>query len=530
MRRRVGGKAIRSMHWRALLLLIGAVLAGAALSPTPARAVGPPVVTGVTPGSGLSGAVVTIAGEHFTGATSVTFDRRRADFTVLNDREIQATVPIIARAGFADIVVTTPDGDSAGTGVDAFSYVVPSLTFGGVAGLRLTERGAAGIYTVALSTRPTGPVEVSITGAGDVDITPHTLRFSSADYATPKRVTLRARDNPARAGTRDVVITHTATGGGYTSSGSHPLSVTIIGDDSFTIIVTHSGGSTELIEGGRPDFVSLRLSADPGGDATVTVTPDDELTVSSSEFRFDASNWSSLVEFAVFAVEDDDPEGDHSGILTFTLKTGPRSTDPVEVTIPIADRHSPAVLITESGDGTAVSEDGGHDTYTVALRRRPSAPVTVSIQPEDDLRVSPIRIVFQPNDWAQPRTVLVEAIDDDLDEGEHVHHIHHIATGAGLGVVTLNVTISDNDAANQALIPLAAGFSLVGWFGAPTSTHAILDGHPAIVRIWVWDQVNGWRVDGRLRPPWLRTDIPIAPGDGFWVITATATDLVVPLP
>ena len=530
MRRRVGGKAIRSMPWRALLLLIGAALAGAALSPAAVGAVGPPVVTGVTPDTGLAGTVVTITGEHFTGATSVTFEGRRAEFSVRNDRAIEATVPTVSRAGLIDVVVTSPDGVSAGAGVGAFTYVVPSLTFGGVAGLRLTERGTSGVYTVALSMRPTGPVTIAISGAEHIEISPHTLRFSAADYATPKRVTLRARDDPRRAGTRDIVITHAATGGGYTGSGNHPLSVTIIGDDSFTIIVTHSGGSTELIEGGRPDFVSLRLSANPGGDATVTVTPDDELTVSSSEFRFDASNWNSLVEFAVFAVDDDDPEGDHTGVLTFTLKTGPRSAPAVEVPIPIADDHSPAVHITESGGGTAVAEDGGHDTYTVALRRRPSVPVTVSIQAEDDLRVSPIRIVFQPRDWAQPRTVLVEAIDDDRDEGEHVHHIHHIATGAGLGVVTLDVTITDNDHLNQALVPLPAGFSMVGWFGTPTGSGAIIDGNPAIVRIWVWDQVNGWRVDSRDLPPRLRADIAIVRGDAFWVVTSAATDLVVPLP
>ena len=518
------------MRWRAVLLLIGAALAGAALSPAAVGAVGPPVVTGVTPGSGLAGTVVTISGEHFTGATSVTFDRRRADFTVVNDRAIEATVPVIARAGVVDIVVTSPDGDSGGTGAGAFTYVVPSLAFGGVAGLRLSERGAAGVYTVALSMRPTGPVTIAIAGAEHIEISPRSLRFSAADYATPKRVTLRALDDPRRAGTRDVVITHTATGGGYTGSGNHPLSVSIIGDDSFTILVTHSGGSTELIEGGRPDFVSLRLSADPGGDATVTVTADDQLRTSSSEFRFDASNWNSLVEFAVFAVEDDDPEGDHTGVLTFTLKTGPRSAPAVEVPIPIADQHSPAVRITESGGGTAVAEDGGHDTYTVALRRRPAAPVTVSIQPEDDLRVSPIRIVFHPDDWAQPRTVLVEAIDDDLDEGEHVHHIHHLATGTGLGVVTLNVTITDNDHLNQALIPLPAGFSMVGWFGTPTSTHAIMEGNPAILRIWVWDRVHGWRLDSPDLPPRLRADVPIARGDAFWVVASADTDLVVPLP
>ena len=518
------------MRWRAVLLLIGAVLAAAALFPAPARAVGPPVVTGVAPATGLAGTVVTITGQHFTGATSVTFGDRRAEFTVRNDRSIEATVPIFARAGRARIVVTSPDGVSADNIADDFTYVTPGLTFGGVDGLRLTEGGDASIYTVALSMRPTGPVSVAISGAGGIDASPGTLTFTGADYATPKRVTLRARDDPGRARTRAAVINHTATGGGYTGSGNHPLSVTIIGDDRFTIIVTHSGGSTELIEGGRPDFISLRLTRDPGGEATVTVTPDAQLRTSGSEFRFDSANWSSSVEFAVSAVDDDAPEGDHSGVLTFTLKGGNRTASPVTIEIDIADERSPAVRLTESGGGTAVAEDGGHDTYTVALRRRPAGPVTVAIQPEDDLRVSPIRIVFQPGDWAQPRTVLVEAVDDDRDEGEHVRHIHHLATGAGLGVVALNVTIADNDAPNHARIPLGPGLTLVGWFGAPTSARALIDAHPAIARIWAWDRLRGWRVDSRELPPRLRADIPIARGDGFWVVATAGATLVVPLP
>ena len=529
MRRRAGGKAFRSMRWRTLWLLLLTVVAGAALSPAPARAVGPPVVSDVTPDTGLAGTVVTIAGEHFTGATSVTFGGRGASFTVDNDRSIRATTPLLATAGVVGIVVTSPDGASADTSADDFSFVVPSLTFGGTSGLSLSEGGDPTVYTVALSMRPTGPVTVSISGSEDITIAPHTLTFSSGDYATPKQVTLRAVDDPGRARTHTSVITHTVSGGGYDASGRHRLSVTIVGDDRFVIIVTESAGSTELIEGGGPDFLSLRLAGNPGSEATVTVTPDDHLRVSTSTFRFDASNWSNRVEFAVFAVDDDDPEGDHTGVLTFTLEGGSLRAPPLEITVSIADDHSPAVLITESDGATAVAEAGGHDTYTVALRRRPPGPVTVAILPDDELRVSPTRVLFHPRDWAQPRTILVEAVDDDVDEGQHHHHIHHLATGAGLGAVSLSVTITDNDTPGAEL-PLAAGLSLVGWFGAPTTARAIIDGNPDIGRIWIWDQVNGWRGDSRALPSGLRRDIPIARGDGFWLFASEPTTLNVPLP
>jgi hypothetical protein len=72
-----------------------------------------PVVTGVG-----SGPTVTISGEFFTGATSVTFGGRAAgSFTVTNDKTITATLPVpppaLPSTGTkVDVQVTTPGGSS----------------------------------------------------------------------------------------------------------------------------------------------------------------------------------------------------------------------------------------------------------------------------------------------------------------------------------------------------------------------------------------------------------------------------------
>ena len=123
----------------------------------------------------------------------------------------------------------------------------------------------------------------------------------------------------------------------------------------------------------------------------------------------------------------------------------------------------------------------------------------------------------------------MEAVDDDVDEGQHHHHIHHLATGAGLGAVSLSVTITDNDTPGAEL-PLAAGLSLVGWFGLPTTARAIIDGNPDIETIWIWNQADGWRVDSRALPTALRADIAIVRGDAFWLRASADTQLAVPLP
>ena len=69
---------------------------------------GAPVIDNFSPRSGPVGTSVTIDGNHFTGATSVTFNGRGAQFSVVNDDRITATVPSGATTGL--IRVTTPAG------------------------------------------------------------------------------------------------------------------------------------------------------------------------------------------------------------------------------------------------------------------------------------------------------------------------------------------------------------------------------------------------------------------------------------
>lgn len=84
-------------------------------------------VSNLSPNSGstLGGTSVTITGSGFTGATGVTFGGTpAASFTIVSASQITATAP--ARGvGVADVIVTTPNGVSANTAADNFTYVVP---------------------------------------------------------------------------------------------------------------------------------------------------------------------------------------------------------------------------------------------------------------------------------------------------------------------------------------------------------------------------------------------------------------------
>jgi hypothetical protein len=78
-----------------------------------------PIVTGV----GGPTASVTISGQYFTGAYSVTFGGTSAiSATVTSDTSITAKAPAKAIGTVVDVVVTTGGGSSAVTSVDKYTY------------------------------------------------------------------------------------------------------------------------------------------------------------------------------------------------------------------------------------------------------------------------------------------------------------------------------------------------------------------------------------------------------------------------
>jgi IPT/TIG domain len=89
--------------------------------PVPAAAA-PPQVTGISPASGgtAGGDSVTITGSGFTGATAVKFGGVTAQMTVDSGTEITAINP--PGSGTVDVTVVTPDGTSATSAADQFTY------------------------------------------------------------------------------------------------------------------------------------------------------------------------------------------------------------------------------------------------------------------------------------------------------------------------------------------------------------------------------------------------------------------------
>ena len=109
---------------------------------------------------------------------------------------------------------------------------------------------------------------------------------------------------------------------------------------------------------------------------------------------------------------------------------------------------SPGLRLTPSK--VSLAEGGEPATYEAVLRKRPSAPVVVSVTPDSQTAVSPGVLVFTPAEWNLPQEVAVWAEDDKSTEGPHTGIVTHYmaSTGSdytGLDPVELSATIEDND-------------------------------------------------------------------------------------
>jgi hypothetical protein len=153
-----------------------------------------PEVTNVTPDAGppSGGTLVSIGGKHLTGAVEVRFGATpAAGFTVKSDTKIEAVAPPGAE-GRVDVTVTTPEGTSAVTIADHFTYA-PAGPY--VTELRPEQGSVEGGRPVrVLGTHFNGASEVSFGGV------PATFEILSSE-------TISARTPPGNAPVVDVRVT-----------------------------------------------------------------------------------------------------------------------------------------------------------------------------------------------------------------------------------------------------------------------------------------------------------------------------------
>ena len=202
----------------------------------------------------------------------------------------------------ATVSLTASEADDTVIGFTSYFYR-NSPDFPGLMRLREGTEYNNARYSVFLRNRPTAEVTVKVTAQNTVpgaslqfragNILTNTLVFDATDYFQPKPVFANFRpDNNADAGS--VVLSHTASGGGYDNAAvakqtlreiEPPLTLSISeltisegGTATYTVALSENTGNLEDHR--------VTLSYAPGGDSTITFDTDPDTTGNQNTLFF----------------------------------------------------------------------------------------------------------------------------------------------------------------------------------------------------------------------------------------------------
>ena len=333
----------------------------------------------------------------------------------------------------AKVDVTLDDDETAALVLSADDLTVPE--------------GEDGTFTVALASRPTAQVIVSVASSDEsaATVSPAALTFTTDDWDTAVTVTVSAvDDDDIVAETPDVTLT--AAGGDYATV-TAKVDVTVA--ETAGLVVAPA--MLSVAEGASGTF-TVRLATQPTARVTVAVASDDTdaATVDKAALTFTTINWATAQTVTVTGAQDDNAT-DETPDVTLTAAGGDYASLTAKVDVTLDDDETAALVL--SADDLTVPE-GEDGTFTVALASRPTAQVIVSVASSDEsaATVSPAALTFTTDDWDTAVTVTVSAVDDD-DITAETPDVTLTAAGGDYATVTAKVDVTVAETAGLVVAP-----------------------------------------------------------------------------
>ena len=311
--------------------------------------------------------------------------------------------------------------------------------------------GDSANYMVKLSSQPTAPVTVTITGTSgtDLSLTASSLTFTTSTWNTLQTVTVSAAQDDDAVDDM-ATLTHTATGGDYAAA-TADLPVTVDDDESVGIVLSET--SLNPSEGGSAAY-TVKLSSQPTAQVTVAIagTSGTDLGLSTSSLTFTTSNWGTAQTVTVSAAQDDDATDDEA-TLTHTAAGGDYADATADLPVTVDDDESVGIVLSPT---TLAPAEGSSANYTVKLSSEPTAQVTVAITGTSgtDLLLTASSLTFTTSTWNTAQTVTVWAAQDD-DATDDEATLTHTATGGDYAAATadLPVKVDDDESLGIVLSP-----------------------------------------------------------------------------
>lgn len=191
-------------------------------------------------------------------------------------------------APLSEAVGGETDGPSGG------SPSVPGVTVTPTS-VSATEGGATGSYTVVLDTAPANDVVVSLTGGGQISVSPAALTFTTANWDTPQTVTVTGIDDVVFETAHNDTITSAVTSvdADYDSIAVAAVSVSISDDEVPLKIYALSG--TQLFR--YDDMAGSNQVSYDGGAGTPFTNSINDLYVDSTHIYVADQNGDAVYRF-----------------------------------------------------------------------------------------------------------------------------------------------------------------------------------------------------------------------------------------
>ena len=390
------------------------------------------MVTGTaTPGTDY----VSLPGSFVMPAGSLTYSLNLtaiADLIVEGDETVTVTITAVSGAPVIAVnaipaTITIADDDLPG-----ILYSPASLT--------MTE-GSTATIEVWLSAAPAGSVTLNISTllSGVLNVSPATLTFNTANYATHQVITVQAVENTVLGDQTDNIII--SVNDALSDDPFDPLPdinipVNVTNNDIASIIV--SPGAVTVAENGTATFTVALSAAPPSGSVVIDLLSNNTAvaTIDIPQLTFTTGNWNIPRTITVTGVDNNTvPDASTTISLAVNNALSYDGYDGVTatVTVNVTNDDIPGFIV--SPLTLTISEGGPAGVFTVVLTAQPSSDVVfdlVNAAPVHATHVSQITIT--PANWNVPVPVSVTAVEDALD-----------ADRTDIITVSVNQSLSDNN-------------------------------------------------------------------------------------
>ena len=321
----------------------------------------------------------------------------------------------------------------------------------------MIREGDSASYTVVLDSEPTADVTVEIQVPEDaevaVDVTK--LTFTAEDWNQSQTVTVTAAQDADAVADDPVTLTHVVSGGDYRSVTVASVAVTILEDDTPTLLIADA----EASEGDGEMAFAVRLSVPSSRTVTVEYATADGTATAGTDYEettgmltFSAETTAQTIRVPI--IDDDLDEATETFTVALSNASNATIEDGEAIGV-ITDNDLPVVSVTAD---EAEVEEGETVAFTVTRIGDLTVPLTVPVDIKERGAFladgAPTEVTFAVD--AATTTLLVATDDDQRDEADGAVSatITSGTTHRAGESASVTVSVTDNGESASATVPV----------------------------------------------------------------------------